>query len=308
MKGDLGQAVIKVLSVTPGKSVTLDQVRPALEAEIRKDAASEKVYALTQAYDDAHQSGGSLAQAAAKAGVPAVTIGPLTQQGRDLQGQPVPGLPQKLMEAAWALPAGGESEVEDAGNGEYFAVRVEKITPPAMPALAEIRPMLAQAWTQRELVSRMQVRADALAARVTKGESLEAVAASAGSSVVQMPGLDKQNAGKNPTLSRDMAGKIFTAKPGEVFTAPFSRFAFVVGKLEGVHAGDPDTLARATEQIRPQMTVAFFRELGETAKIASRQKVKVTIDTNKAREAIGLEPLDTNAAPAGKPAGKALAK
>ncbi len=133
--GDLGLAVVKVVSVTPGRAVTLDEVRPALEAEIRKDAAAEKVYALTQAYDDAHQGGSTLAESAQKAGVPAVTIGPLTKNGRDQQGQPVQGLTQKLVETAFTLPAGGESEVEDAGGGEYFAVRVEKI-PAALHAAA----------------------------------------------------------------------------------------------------------------------------------------------------------------------------
>ena len=75
VKGDLGVAVLKVLSVTPGRAVTLDEVKPALEAEIRKDQASEKVYALTQAYDDAHQGGANLAAAAAKAGVATTSIG-----------------------------------------------------------------------------------------------------------------------------------------------------------------------------------------------------------------------------------------
>jgi peptidyl-prolyl cis-trans isomerase D len=307
VKGDLGLAVVKVVSVNPGKAVTLEEVRPALEAEIRKDAAADKVYALTQAYDDAHQGGASLAQAAAKAGVPAITIGPMTQQGRDQKNQEVPGLSQKLVDTAWALPAGGESEIEDAGNGEFFAVRVEKIIPPAMPALAEIRPMLAQAWTQRELASRMQARADELAARVRKGESLDAVAASAGVTATHVPNIDKQSIGKNPALSQDMAGKLFTSKPGEVFSASFSRFAFVVGKLEGVHAGDAETLGRAIEQVRPQMSVGYFREIGEAAHLAARQKIKVTIDANKAREAIGLEPLDTGAGDT-KAAGKAAGK
>ena len=311
VQGDLGLAVIKILGVTPGKAVTLDQVRPAIEAEIRKDAAAEKVYQLTQAYDDAHQGGASLAQAAQKAGVPAVTIGPLTHDGRDQQGQPVEGLSPKLIEAAWALPAGGESEVEDAGNGEYFAVRVEKVVPPAMPALAEIRDKLAQAWTQREIANRMQARADELAARARKGESLDAVASSAGAAVSHVPGLDKQNARENQTLSQDMLAKAFTSRPGDVFTAQFSRFAFVVGKLEGVHAGDPAAVAQMAQQVRPQMSVAYFREISEAAHLAARQKIKVTINANKAREAIGLEPLDQKAAASGsaKPAGKApLAK
>jgi len=309
-KGDLApNAVIKVESITPGKAVTLEQVRPAIEAEIRKDAAADKVYQLTQAYDDAHQGGANLTAAAQKAGVPTVTIGPITREGLDQNHQPVQGLTPKLMETAWSLSAGGESELEEAGNGEYFAVRVDKVIPAAMPALAEVRATLADAWKKRELVSRMQARADELAARVTKGEALDAVAKSAGQAVVQVPGIDKQNARQNPTMSQDMLGKIFTAKPGDAFAAQFSRFAFVVGKLEAVHPGDPAALAATAEQIRPQMTQTFYKELGEAAVTAARRKVKVVIDANKARAAIGLEPIDEKAGGA-KPAPgkKALAK
>ena len=304
VKGDLGAAFIKVISVTPGRAVTLEEVRPALEAEIRKDAAAEKVYALTQAYDDAHQSGATLAAAATKAGVPVTSLGPLTQNGRDLQGQPVQGLSQKLMETAWALPAGGESEVEDAGNGEYFAVRVEKVIPPAMPPFAEIKPMLARAWTQRELVKALQAKADAIAAQVKKGQSLEAAASAAGASVTHVPGVDRRTAQQNTALSQEMLAKLFTSRPGDVFTAQNTHLGFIVGKLEAVHTGDATTLGRVAEQIRPQMTAGYYRELGETGQVYARQKIKVTLDANRAREAIGLEAQDTKSAakPAGKPA------
>lgn len=83
VRGDLGMAVVKVVSVTPGRPVTLEEVRPALEAEIRKDAAAEKAYALTQIYDDAHQAGSNLVQAAAKAGVATTSLGPVSADGRD---------------------------------------------------------------------------------------------------------------------------------------------------------------------------------------------------------------------------------
>ena len=313
VRGDLGLAVVKVVSATPGRAVTLEEVRPAIEAEIRKDAASEKVYALTQTYDDAHQGGANLAASAAKAGVPVVTIGPLTQTGRDLQAQPVPGLSQKLMETAWALPAGGESEVEDAGGGEFFAVRVEKIIPPALPQLAEVKPKLLQYWRMRELTKAMQARADGLAARVKGGETLDAVAASAGARVVRVPAISRQTAGQNPLLSQDMLARIFTSRPGETFTAGFNRLGFVVGRLEAIHTGDGATIARMAEDLRPQMSQAFVRELGESANAAARRKVKVVIDANRAREAIGLEPIDPKSvdgkgpgksARSGGPAGK----
>lgn len=308
VKGDLGVAVVKVVSVTPGRAVTLDEVKPALEAEIRKDQAAEKVYQMTQAYDDAHQSGANLAAAAAKAGAKVETIGPVSQGGRDAQGQPVQGLSQKLVEAAWGLPAGGESEVEEAGNGEYFAVRVEKIQPAALPPFDEIKPMLTQAWTRREIGKAMEAKADALAARVKKGESLEAVAASAGAKVEKVAGIDRRTAGQNQTLSQDMLGKLFTARPGDSFAAQNSHFGFMVGKLEAVHLGDTETLARTAEQIRPQMTNGFTREVGDTAHTYARLKVKVTTNADRAKEALGVTPSEAPAG--GKPAaGKApLAK
>ena len=301
VRGDLGPAVVKVLSVTPGRAVTLDEVRPVLEAEIRKDQASEKVYALTQAYDDAHQGGANLMAAAAKAGVPTLSMGPLAQNGRDMQGQPVPGLTPKIVQTAWGLSAGADSELEDAGGGNFYAVRVEKIIPAALPPFAEIRPRLAQAWTQRELARAMQARAETLAARLKKGETLEAVAASAGSSVTRVAGLNRQTVQQNQTLSQDMLAKAFSARTGDTFTAQSNHFGFVVGKLEALHVGEPEMVARAAEQIRPQMTNAFFREINEAAHVAARRVVKVNIDANRARQAIGLEPIDPKSV--AKPAG-----
>ncbi|CAN7233136.1 SurA N-terminal domain-containing protein [Phenylobacterium sp. LjRoot225] len=293
VQGDLGLAVVKITGVTPGKTVSFEEARPALEAELRKDAASEKVYALTEAYSDAHQKGANLTEAAEKAGVAATTIGPVSKDGRDQQGQPVGGLTQKLMDTAFSLPSGGESEVVEAGNGEYFAVRVEKVVPPAMPPLAAIKPQLTQAWMMREVGKAMQAKAEALAARVRKGESLEAVAASSGAKLTRVPGVDRRTGPQNPLMSQEILGAVFGGKPGEVFTARGRGFDMAVGKVEATHVGDPAQLAQLTEQARPQMTQTIFREIGQSAQGAARQTLKTKVDYNLARTAIGLEPLTT---------------
>ena len=293
VQGDLGPAIIKVVTATPGHPVTLEDVRPQLEAEIRKDAAKQKTYDLTQVYEDAHEAGSNLAQAAQKAGVAPVTLPPLSKEGRDLQGQPVPGLSQKLVDTAFGLPAGGESEIVEEGNGDYFAVRVEKITPPAMIPLEEIRPKVVAAVTNAEIMKRMQARADELAARVKKGESLDAVAASAGQKVVHVTGVDRQTAGQNTQVSQDLLGKAFGAKPGEVFTAENTHFGLVVGKLEVVRPGDVAVQAQMAEQMRQPMSQALFREIGETAQVAARKFVKVQVNPAMARSALGLPPLET---------------
>jgi peptidyl-prolyl cis-trans isomerase D len=289
VQGDLGMSVIKVVAVTPGKVVPLEQARPAIEAELKKDAAGQKVYDLTQAYDDAHQKGASLTEAAQKAGVPALTMGPLSKEGRDPQGQPVMGLSQKLVETAFGLPEGGESEVQDAGGGEYFAVHIDRVTPPALPALAEVREQLARVWTMRETAKLMQAKADSLAERVRKGETLDAVASSAGAKLSRVAGVSRQTAQQNKEAPQEVLGSAFGAKANEVFTAN-SPTGIAVGRLEGVHAGDGVNASRLTEMARPQMTNAYLREINDTARLAATHELKVKADYAKARAAIGLEP------------------
>lgn len=289
VQGELALAVVKLQAVTPGHVVTFEEARPGLEAEVRKNAASEKVYQLTQAYDDAHEKGASLPEAAQKAGIPTTTLGPVAKNGLGPDGKPVPGLTQKLVDAAFALPAGGESELEDNGAGGYFAVRVDKVIPPALPSLAEIKPKLTQAWIARELNERLAAKADELAARVRKGESLEAVAASSGAKVVRVNGLTRATAGQNQALSGEILARVFDAKLGDVFTARTNGVGYVVGKLAAIHAGEGANLPLMAEAARGQMTTAYIREVEDAARAAARGKIKVTLDPERARAALGLE-------------------
>ena len=303
VQGQLGMSVLKVSKVVPGQTVTLDQVRPQIEAELRKDAAADKVYALSQAYEDARQNGANLVDAAKKAGVPTVTVGPVTQAGQGQQAQPVPGVTQKMLETAYGLPAGGESDIQDAGDGQYFAVRVDKIIPAALPPLAEVKPDLARFWTMREILKRMQTKADELSARVKKGESLDAVAASTGAKVVHVAGLDRRNAGQSTALSRDGLLKTFNGKTGDVFTAEHTQFAVIVAKLNAVRPPEPASIARIVEDVRPQMTMNFFRDLGASSRRAARVELRTKIYPDQARAALGLPPL-----PKGKEAAETAPK
>jgi peptidyl-prolyl cis-trans isomerase D len=300
IQGDLGPAVAKVMAVSPGRVFTLEDARPMLEAEIRKDMATQKVYDQSQAYDDAHSKGLNLADAAAKAGAPVVTVGPVSQQGAGPDNQPIPGLNPRILEEAFALPPGGESDLTEAGEGEYFAVKVEKIQPPSMPPLAEIRPQLAAEWVRQDIARRIEARANELAARVKKGEKLDAVAASAGYPVSRVAGLSRRTAGQDPTVPREVLARAFGTRPGEVFVGP-TQSTYAIGESSNVRMDVTPIAAQMVEAQRGQMTQGVFGELGAAAQAAARTKLKVTADPAKARAAVGLEPEE---APAGKAAQK----
>ncbi|HEX5776865.1 MAG TPA: peptidyl-prolyl cis-trans isomerase [Caulobacteraceae bacterium] len=294
IQGELGYAVVKVMKVTPGKAVSFAEVRPAIEAELRADAAGEKVYEQTQIYEDAHTAGATLAEAAAKAGAQTLTVGPVTAQGQNMQGQPS-GVPEQILKAAFDLPAGGESDIEEGGKGEYYAVRVEKVIPATLPPLAEVRDDLARAWMLREVVKAMQAKADGLAERVRKGEAMDAVAASTDATVTSGLNISRARAQENSALGRDFLIKAFEAKPGEIFTAQSPSFGIAVAKLDNVNAARAEQVAQFVEPQREQLTMDLFRQIGNSAETYARLKLKTRTYLDRARMALGIDPKEVDA-------------
>lgn len=290
--GELGLSVVRVTNVSPGREVTLEEARPMLEAEIRKDMVAEKVYAQTQAFEDAHQGGANFADAAKSAGVAPETIGPISDKGVDPQRRQLQGLPPKILEMAFSLPAGGESEITELGNGAYFAVRVDKVIPPHMQPLDEIRPLVTTAWMRRELTREMEGRAEALTARLRKGESIDAVAASSGYRVVRVAGLSRQSAeSQQAQAGREVLARAFAAKSGEPWSTPGAQ-GISVGRVDNIRMETGPTAARLAEMNRGELAQATFREMAEAAQAYARTKLKVKVDAERARAAAGFEPRE----------------
>jgi peptidyl-prolyl cis-trans isomerase D len=156
-----------------------------------------------------------------------------------------------------------------------------------VPPLAEIKPMVTQAGIQREIVKALEARAEAIKARVEKGETLEAAS---GGSVARLAGVTRQTAQAHQDLGREVLGRTFAAKAGEVWTARAPN-GIVVGRVENVHSDAGPTAARLAEENRGQLAQAVFREMGESAQLYARTKLKAKVDPARARSAVGFEPL-----------------
>jgi peptidyl-prolyl cis-trans isomerase D len=298
--GDLGLFVVKVSGVTPGHEVTLEEARPMLEAEVKKDMIAEKVYAQTQAFEDAHGGGASIADAAKKAGAEVQSLAPMARDGRGPGGQPNQQLPPKVLETAFNLPAGGESDVTELGDGSgsYFLVKVDKVIAPHIPPMEEIKPVITQVWKQREIVKALEAKAQALTARMQKGETLDAVAAAEHLQVTKVAGLSRQTAQSHTEVPQPVLGRAFGSKPGEVWTAR-AQTGLVIGRVDNVQIDPGPAAARLADNNRGGLTATLFREMAESAETYARSKLKTKVDPDRARAAVGFEPLKKDAK--GKP-------
>ena len=294
IQGELGFAVVKVMQITPGKQVTRAEARPMIEEQLRQDAAAAKVYEQTTIFEEAHTAGANFVEAAAKAGAKSVPVPPITAQGQ-LQSGVATGIPEAILETAFDLPQGGESVIQELVKGEYFALRVEKITPAALPPLAEVREQLTRVYMLRELTRAMQAKATGLAERVRKGETIAAVAASAGAPVQTAKGVSRARAAEFQGLGRDFLMKLIGAKPAEVFTAQAAQLGFVVANLDAVNPARTDEVARYVEPQRQQVTMDLFQQIGSSAERYAKAEIKPRTNLERARQAIGVDPKAASA-------------
>jgi peptidyl-prolyl cis-trans isomerase D len=298
IQGNLGWAVIKVTAITPGKTVTFEEAKPAIENEIKTEAATNKAYDLVQKYQAAHDKGSTLADSAKAAGVTPQTFMPVTSAGQDADAQAVEGIDQRMLKEAFALPQGGETDVIQDAKGEYFALRVEKVNPPTLPALDKVKPRLTQAFLQREMSKRLDDKLAELKARMKKGETLDAVAKSVGSDVTHLS-MNRNMAQQSRNLPPGLANQIFSGKVGDVILT--GRGLARIDAIQPVPAG---VIASVLPNGQLSMARGILDEAQSEARAWAKSEIKPKINVALADQAIGATAKAVSGSPAA-PAGKA---
>ncbi|WP_309629346.1 peptidyl-prolyl cis-trans isomerase [Brevundimonas sp.] len=300
IQGRVGFTVAKLVSVTPGAPATLEGVREAIVAELQEEDAKARIFSRVEAYEKARTDGKPLADAVREIGARIVQLPPFTQDGRLPDGQPMNAPPQ-ITQNAWTLTKGAESDVIDAGQGQYFVLRLDDIQPAALPTLADVREPLAQQWTARENARRLTNKAEELAARVRGGEDIAAVAASAGATLTNRAGV-QQNAEAQAALGDGILGGLFGQGRGQVFTGPASETAFVVGRVDAVRAPTAAVAAPVADQIRARLAQELLNGAGEGLVAAAARASKAENDPARAIEALGVTAPAPGAATPNAPA------
>ena len=286
VQGRVGFTGARVTAITPGQAASLEGVRDAIIAELRQEDTRGAVYDRVDRYEKARTEGRTLEAAAQEVGARIIQLPPFTEDGKTPDGQPMNAPPQ-IFSTAWSLTKGGESEVVDAGQGQYFVLRLDDIRPASLPALADIRAPLEQQWTMRENNRLLVSKAEELAGRIRAGEDVAAVAGSVGAPVLTRTGV-KQDRQNQEALGEGGLQGLFSQGRGQVFTLPQSATSYVVGRVDQIHAAVPALAAPIAEQVRPRMTQEQVQAVIQQSMTAAAGRSRATYDLGLAREALGL--------------------
>jgi len=290
VQGDLSLDVVRVDKITAGQEATLASVRPQLEASLRERGARDKAAEMSAKFQDARDAGAGIADAAQKVGAAAVAIGPITAQGVGADGKPNPLLTEKILKSAFSEPAGGQgTDVQNVDAGESFALRVDKINPPALPPLDQARAQLTRDYTNNAIGVALKAKAEGLLAAMRKGATIEAAAAQVGGHVTHQVGLQRLQAQKYAqAVGGEFVEGIFAGKAGDVFDAAAPNGLFVA-KLDAVRAGDPTQTARAAQSVAARVGDGYLADIDGSVQTAATAAVKPRTNINAARGALNLD-------------------
>lgn len=289
VRSGLGYTVVRVQGVTPGRDADLASARDEIVAELREEALRGAVYDSVERFEQSRREGGSLDEAVQAAGARIISgLPPFTEQGRMPNGQPL-NAPQPVIRSAFATDQGGESDVIDAGQGQYFVVRVDEVREASMPELDEVREVLAASWVQRENNRRLSALADELATRVRGGEAIAEVAASANARLITRTGL-QQNEQVQAEVGPGVMRGLFSQGAEQIFTGPQTGSSFVIGRIDRIHAPVAALAAPRAEQVRPQLSMQLAEVLSASVRDGAVEQIKVRTWPERALNALGVQP------------------
>jgi peptidyl-prolyl cis-trans isomerase D len=228
IKTPLGWHILRVTKIDPPTQQSFEQVKDQLANELARDEAADRLDRLVTQVDDALAGGASIADVASKFGLKTTEIAASDVSGRDPDGKPVaiPVSPAEVVKTAFDARANETSRTVQTQDGAIFVVHVDEITPARVRPLAEVKDKATAAWQGDQKHQAAVKEAEALAAAVTPGTSLAAVAAEKKLTVSTSPPLTRRQDQKS-TVPPVLLGKLFTAKQGDIVTIDDASGAYV---------------------------------------------------------------------------------
>lgn len=243
----LGWHIFHVETVSEAVQKPLEEVREEIRQRIAAEQAVTLLYEESANLQDALGGGATLEEAAERLTLRLYKVDAVDIDGQTPQGQ-VADLPepigQQIVQTAFGLEEGQESLLQETESG-YYVVRVDDIIPAAPQPFAEVRADVVAQWEEEQRKKQAEALARKLAAEAAPPAGLEALAAAspaiayARRAPVTRQGetLSQPQDGAEP-LRRELIGKVFEMKVGEVAAVPTLDGAVVV-RLAEVIAADP---------------------------------------------------------------------
>lgn len=218
--GTFGPIILRVTNIRPETVKSFDEVKEELRSELALAEAADSILAVHDRIEDSRAEGLSLAEAAEKNNLKAVTVEAVDAQGNDQKGEEVNGLPEEaaLLAEVFKTEVGTETQPINVGREGYAWFEVLDIVPDRDRTLDEVRERVVADWTAEQQRQALARKAQELAERLRKGGDLAAIAGELGIAVENKTGLHR--GAEDPVLGPSAVAAAFAGPVGHVASAP----------------------------------------------------------------------------------------
>lgn len=218
--GTFGPIILRVTNIRPETTKTYDEVKEELRNELALSEAADGILAVHDRIEDSRAEGLTLAEAAAKNNLKAVTVEAADAQGNDQKGEEITALPEKaaLLGEVFKTDVGTETQPINVGREGYAWFEVLDVVPDRDRTLDEVRDRVAADWTAEQQRQTLAKKAGELAERVRKGGDLATVAGELGLTVENKTGLHR--GAQDAILSPATIASAFSGPVGTVANTP----------------------------------------------------------------------------------------
>jgi peptidyl-prolyl cis-trans isomerase D len=279
VKSPLGWHILKVSKIVPGIEPKLKEHRKRIIGELSREMAVDDIINLTGKLDDTLAGGARIEDASSTIGAKILKFDAVDRDGRGIDGKPVKGLPKSpaFMERVFSAAEGENTNVEETRDSAFFVLRVDKIIPPAVKPLKDVRSKAVSEWTLRNTQSATRKRAEKLQEAAKATGSLTKAAKAAKLRVITSKPFTRFIREPNSTVSSELSTALFGAKKGEMVVGA-AKNGFAVAVLKKIMPADLNANKADAKNLKEQLKTALTTDALAQYLAALRQRFPVEIN------------------------------
>ncbi|SFG26304.1 peptidyl-prolyl cis-trans isomerase D [Methylobacterium gossipiicola] len=288
VKGRFGTVLLRVTAIEPETLKPLADVQADIAKTIALERATDGIEAAHDAIEDARANTKPLADIAKERNLPLVSSASMSAQGIDAEGKLVEGIPDRdtTLAALFRAEVGGDNEALRTKSGGYVWYDVTNIDRAHDKPFDSVRDEVAARWKTAETERLLAAKAKELTDRLDKGETLEAVAQSAGLTVETVSDIARNQ--PKGDLTADVVNRIFATPVDKSASAEAGErravFKVTAATMPAYVSGSPADAAIAKRFEAALADDVLGEYIGEVQK-----SVGITVNQTAFRRAIGGE-------------------
>lgn len=265
---ELGPALFAMNGILDAREVSLEEAREELAGEALMDRARRVIADRMDQIEDLLASGATLEDVAQETGMELgqIAFTPDSEDGIAAYSA--------FREAAGRARTEDFPALESLEDGGIFALRLDRIDPPALRPLDEVRDEVAAYWRREETLKRLRELAAEIVARVTQGTPLSSTG---------LVTTRYENFRRNGFLSgapQQVVEQVFSLSKGQTAAVDDGEAVYVVA-LEDVHPAErEDEEVRATrEALEAQIAQAIGTDMLQAFTAAIQEQAGINLNT-----------------------------